>query len=103
MKKIYVAHPYHGEEGKKQKVEALIRDLVKKYPDVLYVSPIHALGFLYNDVDYDQGMQYCFGLLETCDELLLCEGWENSKGCNLEKEFADDHGIAINYVHTYIS
>jgi len=41
MKKVYVAHPYGGEEENKQKVETIIKRLVKENPDNLYVSPIH--------------------------------------------------------------
>ena len=98
MKRVYVAHPYGGKEENKQSVETLIREMVKNYPDVLYLSPIHAMGYLYNDVEYEHGMQYCFALLKTCDELLLCEGWETSRGCKMEKEFAEKNEIFINYI-----
>jgi hypothetical protein len=97
MKRIYVAHPYGGKEENKAKVETLIREMVKVSPNTLYISPIHALGYLYNDVSYKRGMMYCFELLRLCDELLLCEGWENSQGCNMEKDFAEAHGIPISY------
>jgi len=43
-------------------------------------------------------MRYCFELLSFCDELWLCPGWQKSLGCNLEKEFAEEHGIPVKEV-----
>ena len=97
MKKIYVAHPYNAEERNKKSVESIIKDLVEKDPTTLYISPIHSTGYFYKNVSYEQGMEYCYELLQYCNELLLCEGWENSRGCNLEKQYAEEHGIPIRY------
>lgn len=97
LKRVYVAHPYNGNTANKDKVESIVKELVKEDPNVLYISPIHATGYLYNDVDYLTGMNYCFDLLDMCDELLLCEGWENSRGCNMEKQYAEQNGIQIKY------
>jgi hypothetical protein len=98
MKWKYVAHPYGGKPENKDKVEQIIKELARENPLILYISPMHVIGFLYNDVDYMQGMKYCFDLLNMCNELILCEGWENSRGCNLEKKFAETHGIPIKYL-----
>lgn len=98
MKKIYVAHPYNAEQSNKHKVEQIIKSLVKANPNILYISPIHATGFLYHDVNYMQGMKYCFELLKLCDELLICPGWQNSRGCKLEKAYAKKHNIKISYL-----
>jgi hypothetical protein len=98
MQRIYIAHPYNGDTANKDKVEEIIKVLVKTNPNVLYISPIHAVGFLYNDIDYMQGMEYCFELLSIADELILCENWESSRGCRLEKEYAEKYNIPIRYL-----
>lgn len=98
MKMVYVAHPFGGREENKAEVEEIIKSLVKENPETFYVSPIHATGFMYFDVSYERGMAYCFELLKSCDELLLCEGWGNSRGCNLERRYATEHGIPIKYL-----
>lgn len=98
MKKVYIAHPYGGIQANKDKCESIIRELARENPTTLYISPIHATGFLYHDVDYMQGMEYCFELLSMCSELILCEGWEHSRGCNLEKIYAQEHRIPIRYL-----
>jgi len=88
MKLIYVAHPYGGKWHNKRKVERIIRQLIQQYPDYTFYSPIHALGFMYHDIDYDKGMEHCLEILKRCDELWLCEGWQSSKGCCMERQFA---------------
>nr|DAN40292.1 MAG TPA: deoxyribosyltransferase [Caudoviricetes sp.] len=96
---IYVAHPYNGKEENRKCVEKKIKKLVKKYPRHTFISPIHSFGFMYDWVDdYEQGMQMCLNLLKRCDRLILCEGWNTSKGCNREYEFARKSNIkALSY------
>lgn len=101
MKRAYVAHPYAGKEGNKKSVEEIIKFLSINNPETVYFSPIHAFGYLYNDVSYKKGIEYCFEFLKSCDELILCEGWKSSRGCNLEKKFAEDHGIPISFFNSY--
>lgn len=97
MKRWYIAHPYSMKEENKQSVENIIKQIAKEHPDVFPVSPIHATGFLYAHMEYIAGMQLCFELLSMCDTLILCPGWKNSRGCKLEKEYAEKHGIPIRY------
>lgn len=95
MKVAYIAHPFGGKTENIQDLERIICELTKQYPDYVFFSPLHNSGFLYNTVDYDTGMQYCFEMLKRCDELWLCKGWENSKGCMLEVVYAHEHNIPI--------
>lgn len=95
MKRVYVAHPYGGLEENKQLVEQYIKEFIKIDKDILFISPIHATGFLYNEVSYEKGMDYCLELLSSCDELWLCGDWTSSKGCNMEFNFAIEHGVKI--------
>lgn len=41
--------------------------------------------------------------LLDCDALFLLEGWENSKGANLEKHIAEQVGIEIYYAEKAIA
>jgi nucleoside 2-deoxyribosyltransferase len=98
MRRIYIAHPFGGKDENKQKVERIIKKLIKKHPDILFVSPIHCTGFYYHDVTYEKGMEYCFELLNMCDTLLLCGDWKKSTGCCMEYGYAFARGKDIMYL-----
>ena len=91
MKLVYIAHPFSD----KQEVESIILELLKKYPDVTYYSPVHATGFFYDAMPYEQGKEHCYEALSRCDELWLCEGWQDSQGCNLEYAYCKGKGIPM--------
>jgi len=90
---IYIAHPYNNLASNKKSVELIIKELSLKNPNRVYVSPIHAFGFLYQTVSYERGMYYCKALLNECDSAIFCKGWEESKGCRLEMEFCKENKI----------
>lgn len=96
--KIYIAHPYGGKEENKLKVESIIKDLVSQYDNVIFISPIHLFGYLYSEVSYSQGMEWCLNILKECDELWLCDGWTDSKGCRMEYDYAKQHHIPIKHI-----
>lgn len=89
---IYIAAPYGGQKDNKDKVEQLIRELVDLYPDCCFVSPIHAFGFLYNDLDYEEGMEHCLTLLDMCSEIWI---FGDSRGTRIEREYAKRYKIPI--------
>ena len=69
--KIYCAHAYGGKEENKQDAEKKILQLQIAHPENTYFSPIHAFGFSYYYMSYDDGMDMCFDLLECCDEVYV--------------------------------
>jgi hypothetical protein len=98
MTLVYVAHPFGGKEENVDKAQAIILDLIHKFPDYTFYSPLHATGFFYNEVSYLDGMEHCFEMLGRCDALWLCEGWQDSRGCNMEYAYAKGKGIPIREV-----
>lgn len=101
VKKVYVAHPFgsHGSmEANKASVEEKILGFVDRYPtDYMFISPIHATGFLYFKYSYEHGIELCLSLLEMCDEIWMCGDWQKSRGCNIEHEHALKIGMKILY------
>jgi len=87
---IYVSHPYSGDVKNKHKVERIIRKLVIDEPNEIFISPVHAFGFMYNDVDYDKGMDMCLALLSKCHKMYVFGSWTQSKGCQREILFAEN-------------
>lgn len=93
---VYVAHPYGGKQSNRDKINKIMSELIFADPNNSYVSPIHNFGFVYLTGDeYQKGLDVCLGLLWYCSELVLCPGWEDSRGCRAEREYAQKHGKII--------
>lgn len=98
-KLVYIAHPFQGKEENIKKVENIILELIKLYPDITFFSPLHATGFYYFAKSYEEGMKDCIEMLDRCDELWLCQGWEDSKGCNIEYNYCKEHYKPVKLVN----
>ena len=90
---IYCAHRFGGESYNKSFAEMKILELQKTDRANTYISPIHAFGFMYESLSYDEGMELCLSLLKRCDKLLVLS--EESEGVRREIEFAEQNGIPI--------
>lgn len=90
---IYVSHPYGGLEENKLRIEEIIRELQRLYPEEIFVSPVHCFGFLYDIVDYECGLNMCLELLCRCDSMLVFGNYMTSTGCKAEVKFAVDKDI----------
>ena len=95
LRLIYLAHPFGGEQENVEKVEKIIKGLLHKHPDCTFYSPLHATGFLYEELSYLDGMEHCFEVLSRCDELWLTGNWRESRGCKLEFDFATERSMII--------
>ena len=95
MKLVYLAHPFLGNPENVADAQKIALALLRKYPDVSFYSPLHATGFFYFEMPYERGMAHCFEALRRCDELWLCRGWEESRGCKMEVDYARRTGIPI--------
>lgn len=98
MRMIYLAHPFGGEQENVDDVEQIIKGLLHKHPACTFYSPLHATGFLYNELSYEEGMKHCLEMLKRCDELWLCDGWIKSRGCLIEHSYAVQHNMPIIYL-----
>ena len=84
---IYVAHPFNNLKSNINKVEKILNDIQEKYPDYLFLSPIHTFGWLYESIDYQKGLGRCFWLIDKADEVWMFGDWEKSRGCLAEIEY----------------
>ena len=89
---IYVSHKYENEKTNEEIVANRIREWQEMYPTFLFISPIHAFSFCYDNVDYYEGLNYCLFLLDTCCDELWYFG-EISKGVGIEIEYCRQNGI----------
>ena len=81
MKIYYVSHPYGGKQKNEAKADVIVQALQAEYPDVCFVSPVHAIRCPYSKTDYIQGLDYCLELLRRCDGIVMCGNWQGSIGC----------------------
>lgn len=93
---VYVAHPFGGLIRNQKKIDKIMNELVLSDDKHVYVSPIHNFGFAYLEGDeYQRGLDVCLNLLKKCDILVICPGWENSRGCKQEVKLAIDNNIPV--------
>lgn len=92
-KKVYISHPSSGLKENTEKVSNVLISLVKNFPNILFLSPVNAFDPIYGVTTYERGMDYCYALLDMCDEMWVFGDWKNSKGCNLEIKYCEKHNI----------
>ena len=93
---IYCAHAYGGDARRKNSASRKIRRLQLAHKENTYLSPIHATGWLYEDLTYDEGMELCIDLLSMCDELIVMS--KPSKGVIREILMAQKLHIPVKYL-----
>ena len=89
MKRIYVSLPISGYDLDERKLYAMwVKNLIRdKYPKVAKViTPFNVCSE--PDKPYSYYMGKDIEALLECDDIYLCEGWQNSKGCMAEFEVA---------------
>lgn len=91
MKKVFICQPMFGktdEEIEKERYEITIKLKVRGYEIIdSYIeedtdNPVYLLG-------------ESIKLLSTADFIYLMPGWENGRGCRIEKLVADTYNIPI--------
>ena len=94
MKLVYVAHPFRGDEqANTLRVSRICRALRAKYPDDLFLSPIHA--FRWFRTDHEGALEHCLRMLSRCDEALFFGRWWESYGCQQELAYAVRHNMRV--------
>ncbi len=104
----YLAHPYApivenlkvftGEikESNVEETGDIAFKIMKKYPNLTVLSPLHAYSFLEGkDLEKTDILRYNFRLLNNCTLLILSGYWRLSKGCMSEYGYAKAKGIRI--------
>jgi len=92
-KLYYLSHPYTScGDPDRNKVNSVMIDTALTHFNKL--SVINPIGFLPKLSD-EEAMKKCRAIYNACDAIILCEGWEQSKGCNTEYGWAIEDGKPI--------
>ena len=94
MKKIFVSHPFTGNE-KENRADAagIVADLRQMYPDIQFINPLEVFQPLEGLCDEYIILAACMNIILECDVVLQCDGWRRSSGCRSEAAFA-----AVNHI-----
>lgn len=97
--KIYISIPITGLDYETQKAKA------DKYAQRIYelghdyFNPFSVAAFISAEHGTKEETAYYMGEdiknLLLCDAVYMAKGWENSKGCNVEKFVAETYGIPV--------
>ena len=91
---VQISHPYGGLKENEDIVAELIIELSRKFPEYLFISPIHAFSFTYKtEKKYQDGLDKCLWLLDQCDEMWVFGKYRESIGCMAEIEYCNEHHI----------
>lgn len=86
MKKVYIAHPFRDNPpGNLNKVGRICKGIIRGYPDIIPVSPLHLFCYLPPEEDV---MDRCLEVMASCDEVWFYGDWVKSEGCRMEYQKA---------------
>ena len=93
---IYVSHPYGGRKEEKKDIDIVIKNIVKKYPNAAYISPLHAIRRNYGKTrDYILGLNCAVEIMKRCDIVFMSGEWKSSMGCKVEYDIAKKSHMLI--------
>ena len=89
MKKIFVSHPFTGNEKQNRSDAAgIVANLRYEHPDMQFINPLEVFRPLGGWCPEYAILAACMNLIRQCDAVLQCDGWEKSAGCRAEAAFA---------------
>ncbi|UZE45939.1 DUF4406 domain-containing protein [Selenomonas sputigena] len=89
--RIYLAHPYTGDEEKNRERALRAEELLRKAtPQTAFYNPAGRLSDSkqFAAMSYAGIMAHCLGELTRCDGIVLCGDWAKSTGCRIEAQVA---------------
>ncbi len=93
--KVYISGPITGCSNYHDKFEAAQKGLESQGLDV--VNPANLDKIMPPSATHSEFMKICIPLLELCDCIYMLEGWQESKGAQIEFEYAYEHRLAITF------
>jgi hypothetical protein len=91
--RIYISGPITNTEGYMARFQAAEKKLSGMGFTV--INPAKVNAELPEGLTHSDYMNVSVAMLGLCDTIYMMEGWQESKGCNIEFECAFENGIAI--------
>ena len=96
--KVFISQPMNGLSDEEIKQE---RNKIKKFFEAKFKCNIEIIDSFFEKALHGVKPAWYLGesikLLSTADLVYLAKGWENARGCNIERTVAFEYGIPIMY------
>lgn len=87
--RIYLAHPYTGDEEKNRERALQVEELLRKAtPQTAFYNPVGRMSERFDGMSYAEVMAQCLSELTECDGIIFCGDWKESAGCRFEAQVA---------------
>ena len=89
--RIYIAHPYTGDEVRNRERALRAEELLRKAtPQTAFYNPVGRMSESkqFASMFYAEVIVICLGELARCDGVVFCGKWEDSPGCRMEAKHA---------------
>lgn len=96
FKKIYISGAISGTDDYIERFDKAETNLKRAFPNAEIFNPSREIltsGTNLND--WNSCMVFCLAHEAFCDAIYFMDGWEKSKGCQIEYEFAKKHMLPI--------
>ncbi len=90
----YLSHPYTSYGSKSHNLFNSIK-LAEHLKIEHQISLINVIDVLPRGLDNDAAMKKCIKILESCDAVIFCPGWKESKGCIEEYAWAKTNKLTM--------
>lgn len=87
--KVYISGPITGTTGYMERFAAT--EEILKAAGFVVVNPAKVNAQLPEETTHAEYMATSIAMLEMCDAVYFLTGWQESKGCNIEFEYAYEH------------
>ena len=97
--KIYISGPVTGVADYKGKFLCAEYQLLQRNwsPPVEIINPVRVLENIPADTPWGQFMDITLAVMRGCDAIYMLRGWENSRGAQIEKLYAEGCGMKVMY------
>lgn len=95
LKKVYISGPITGTKDYLEKFEDIETALVLIHQGVEVINPAKVNANLPESTTWEEYMRMSLCMLSMCDGIYMMEGWQQSRGANLEYAYAKGMGITV--------
>lgn len=95
LKKVYISGPITGTKDYLEKFKDIETVLVLVHQGVEVINPAKVNANLPESTTWEEYMRMSLCMLSMCDGIYMMEGWQQSRGANLEYAYAKGMGITV--------